>query len=56
MQEEDSSPSTPLSLMVCEARAGGADVMVADSGWLDLPDTVASELASLPRLVDRALA
>ena len=42
--------------MVREARAGGADVMVADSGWLDLPDTVAGELASLPRLVDRALA
>ena len=56
MQEEHSSPAMPLSLMVREARAGGADVMVADSGWLDLPDTVAGELASLPRLVDRALA
>jgi hypothetical protein len=55
MQHADSSPAMPLSLMVREARAGGADVLVADSGWLDLPETVAGELASLPRLVDRAL-
>jgi hypothetical protein len=55
MQEADSSPAMPLSLLVRGARAGGADVLVADSGWLDLPETVAGELASLPRLVDRAL-
>ncbi len=56
MQDADSSPAMPLSLMVREGRAGGADVLVAASDWLDLPAAVADELASLPRLVDRALA
>lgn len=55
MQEADSRPATPLSLMVSQSRGGGADVLVAASDWLDLPAAVADELASLPGLVDRAL-
>jgi hypothetical protein len=30
-------------------------VLVSASSWLDLPAAVADELASLPKLVDRAL-
>lgn len=55
MQDADSPPAMPLSLMVREGRVGGADVLVTASDWLDLPATVADELASLPELVDRAL-
>jgi hypothetical protein len=55
MQDADSPPAMPLSLMVREGRAGGADVLVTASDWLDLPAPVADELASLPKLVDRAL-
>ena len=55
MQEADSPPSMPLTLMVRGHRSGGADVLIANGGWLDLPAAVADELASLPRLVDRAL-
>ena len=55
MQEADSLPAMPMSLMVRQGRAGGADVLVTPSDWLDLPAAVADELASLPRLVDRAL-
>jgi hypothetical protein len=55
MQDADSAPAMPLSLMVREAHTGGADVLIAASDWLDLPPAVADELASLPRLVDRAL-
>ena len=56
MQEADSVPSMPLSLMVREGMSGGADVLAtAAQGWLDLPDKVASELAALPQFVDRAL-
>ncbi len=56
MQEADSAPALPLSLLVRAGRAGSADVMVTASDWLDLPAAVADELASLPRLVERALA
>jgi hypothetical protein len=55
MQDADSAPAMPLSLMVREGRVGGADVLVTASSWLDLPAAVADELASLPKLVDRAL-
>jgi hypothetical protein len=55
MQEADSLPAMPMSLVVHQGRAGGADVLVGASDWLDLPSAVAEELASLPRLVDRAL-
>ena len=37
---------------------GGADVLVAqslDSGWDELPASVADELARLPELLERAL-
>ena len=55
MQEADSLPAMPMSLMVRQGRAGGADVLITPGDWLDLPPAVADELASLPRLVDRAL-
>jgi hypothetical protein len=55
MQEPDSAPAMPFSLMIREGRAGGSDVLVATSDWLDLPSAVVDELASLPGLVDRAL-
>lgn len=55
MQEADSLPAMPMSLMIHQGHAGGADVLVTASDWLDLPAAVADELASLPRLVDRAL-
>lgn len=55
MQDADSAPAMPLSLMVRAGRRGGADVLAAPGDWLDLPATVADELASLPRLVDQAL-
>jgi len=56
MQNADSPPAMPLSLMVREARAGGADVLVTASDWPGLPPGVADELAALPGLVERALA
>ena len=55
MQHADSAPAMPMTLLVRAGRAGGADVLVTASDWLDLPAAVADELASLPRLVDRAL-
>ena len=55
MEDADSVPSMPLSLMVREGMSGGADVLVAAQSWHDVPDAVASELAALPHFVDRAL-
>jgi uncharacterized protein (DUF302 family) len=62
MQNADSRPAMPLSLMISEGRGGGADVLVASfagapvaSGWADLPDAVVADLAALPMLVERAL-
>ena len=55
MHDADSHPAIPLTLIIHEARAGGADVLVAASDWPDLPAPVADELASLPGLVERAL-
>lgn len=55
MQEADSAPAMPLSLMVSRASNGESDVLVAHSGWIELPDQVADEVAALPRLVERAL-
>ncbi|MEP7294760.1 MAG: hypothetical protein ABI702_01130 [Burkholderiales bacterium] len=55
MQEADSAPAMPLSLLVRGSRQGGADVLIASRAWFDLPAAVADELASLPQLVDRAL-
>ena len=59
MQHADSHPAMPMSLMISEARSGGADVLVASlsaaHAWADLPDAVATDLAALPWLVERAL-
>lgn len=55
MQHADSAPAIPLSLMVSATRSGGADVLAASAGWIDMPEQVAHELASLPGLVERAL-
>lgn len=55
MQEADSVPAMPLSLLVRVGSGGGADVLVAAGNWIDLPEDVAVELATLPQLVERAL-
>ena len=62
MEEADSQPAMPLSVMVREGTEGGADVMVAQASterpshdWEDLPSAVVDDLAALPALVDRAL-
>ena len=62
MDGPDSRPAVPLSVMVCEGRGGGADVLVAAAStadppqsWHELPASVADELAALPALVDLAL-
>lgn len=62
MNEANSRPSMPLSLMVSEASDGGADVLIAStqgdvatSDWSELPPSVVDDLQSLPGVVDRAL-
>lgn len=62
MEEADSQPSMPLSVMVREGAGGGADVLVAAApngpvalALQDLPAAVVDDLAALPTLVDRAL-
>jgi uncharacterized protein (DUF302 family) len=62
MDEADSSPAMPLSVMVRERADGGADVLVAAAAraeavrhWPDLPASVVHDLRALPALVDRAL-
>ena len=62
MDEADSSPAMPLSVMVRERGDGGADVLVAAAArneaagqWTDLPSAVVDDLRKLPVLVDRAL-
>ena len=63
MDEADSRPAMPLSVMVREGAGGGADVLVcaasaadAPQAWNELPAGVADDLAALPQLVERALA
>ena len=63
MDEADSKPAMPLSVMVQAGSGGGADVLIASASgdgelqtWHDLPAAVADDLAALPGLVDRALA
>jgi uncharacterized protein (DUF302 family) len=63
MDEADSHPAVPLSVMVREGRGGGADVLIVAAPaaralrtWQGLPAAVAEDLAALPGLVDRALA
>jgi uncharacterized protein (DUF302 family) len=62
MQDADSHPAMPLSVLVREGVGGGADVLVASAplrraalAWPDLPSQVAEEIVALPMLVDRAL-
>jgi len=63
MEEADSHPAMPMSLMVCAGSAGGADVLVAAASdsharhdWQDVPAEVVRDLRALPELIDRALA
>ena len=62
MDEADSRPAMPLSLVVREASDGGADVLVADgwrddeaSDWSELPPSVVADLQALPNVVERAV-
>ena len=64
MDEADSQPAVPLSLMVREGHRGGAEVWIgatpmtaggAPGLWEDLPTAVAADLEALPALVDQAL-
>ncbi len=62
MNDADSPPAMPLSLMVSAAADGGADVLVAAaagqggaSDWSELPRSVADDLRALPGVIERAL-
>ncbi len=62
MNEADSRPAMPLSVMVREASDGGADVLVASApevdaphDWSELPRSVVDDLQALPSVVERAL-
>jgi len=62
MQEADSPPAAPMSMLVRPVEGGGADVLVASqlrgdaTDWLELPATVVEDLAALPGMVASALA
>jgi len=63
MDDADSRPAMPLSLMVRERDGGGSEVLVcndpatqAASDWSQLPSQVLADLHSLPELVASALA
>jgi hypothetical protein len=62
MQEADSQPAAPMSMLVRAVDGGGADVLVVSgldgesAAWLDLPTSVAEDLAALPGMVAQALA
>ena len=62
MNEADSRPAMPLSLMVTAAADGGADVLVASAheagapgDWSELPSAVVDDVRALPGVVERAL-
>lgn len=62
MDDADSRPAVPLSLMVRAVPGGGADVLIAAapgegaaSDWSELPPSVADDLRALPGVVERAL-
>jgi hypothetical protein len=62
MDEADSRPAMPLSMMVREVRGGGAEVLISSAStpveplsWKDLPSAVVDDVRALPGLVDRAL-
>jgi uncharacterized protein (DUF302 family) len=62
MNDADSRPAMPLSLMVSAAADGGADVLVAAApeetlanDWSELPRAVVDDLRALPGVIERAL-
>jgi len=62
MDDADSRPAMPLSLLVSASSDGGADVLVAASqrdgvarDWSELPPSVVDDLRALPGVIDRAL-
>jgi uncharacterized protein (DUF302 family) len=62
MDEADSKPAMPMSMMVSAVRGGGAEVLIASSSdagasraWPELPSDVVRDLEALPGLVDTAL-
>jgi hypothetical protein len=62
MDDADSRPAMPLSLMVSASSDGGADVLIGAShrdgaarDWSELPASVADDLRALPGVIDRAL-
>jgi hypothetical protein len=61
MSRADALPDIPLSVQVRRTAGGGADVLVAVVGdspalaWIDLPATVAEDVAALPALLESAL-
>ena len=57
MQDADSPPHVPLSVLVLACTEGGADVLIAidSQRWSGLPLVAAHDLAALPGLVERAL-
>ena len=61
MDDADSRPSVPLSLMIRQGR-GGTEILLASAStsettreWQDLPAAVVSDIQGLPGLVDQAL-
>ena len=62
MDEANSQPAVPLSMVVHAVEGGGADVLVSlalrteFADWHDLPAAVARDLAALPAWVAQALA
>ena len=57
MQDADSQPDVPLSVLVRAGTEGGADVLIATDAqrWSGLPLAAADDLAALPGLVELAL-
>lgn len=62
MDEADSPLDAPLRVQVRGCASGGAEVLVASdrdgvaTDWQDLPAAVADDMATLPALLERALA
>ena len=62
MDEADSPLDAPLRVQVRACVSGGAEVLVASdrdgvaTDWQDLPAAVADDMATLPALLERALA
>jgi uncharacterized protein (DUF302 family) len=61
MQEANSSPAMPLSVLVRAGASGGSEVLIAAAEgaidvWQGLPAAVVDDVQALPGLVERALA